>query len=146
MLLALGMAGLHASAQSSGALWLNPGFYSVHFDRSADLNNVNQGLGAEYQVNGDWSLTAGRFLNSERAWSNYVGAYYQPWRFGNARIGAALGAFDGYPRAANGGWFPAAISAATWEFHGLGINVLLVPPIKDRLYGALSFQLKFKMN
>jgi hypothetical protein len=27
-----------------------------------------------------------------------------------------------------------------------GLNVALVPPLKDRLYGALSFQLKYRFQ
>jgi hypothetical protein len=26
------------------------------------------------------------------------------------------------------------------------LNVMLVPPLKDRLYGAVSFQLKFRLG
>jgi hypothetical protein len=56
------------------------------------------------------------------------------------------GAFSGYPKAFNGGWFPAAIPAASIESGQWGLNVALVPPLKDRLYGALSFQLKFRFQ
>jgi hypothetical protein len=27
-----------------------------------------------------------------------------------------------------------------------GLNVMLVPPLKDRLYGAVSFQLKYRFD
>ncbi len=55
------------------------------------------------------------------------------------------GAFNGYPHAFNGGWFPAVIPVASWEGQRLGLNVALVPPLQDRLYGAVSFQLKFRL-
>jgi hypothetical protein len=48
-------------------LWINPGFYSAHFDTDKGLRNANPGLGFEYRLNEDWSATAGRFTNSNNA-------------------------------------------------------------------------------
>jgi len=126
-------------------LWLNPGFYSVHFDSKQGLRNANPGIGAEYKLDPVWSLTAGRFINSNNAHSNYVGAYYQPWTLAGAKLGVVAGAFNGYPKAFDGGWFPALIPVATWEGERFGLNVALVPAFKDRLYGALSFQIKVRL-
>jgi hypothetical protein len=126
-------------------LWLNAGFYSAHFDTDKGLRNANPGLGFEYKLDDRWSATAGRFINSDNAHSSYIGAYYQPWTFAGARLGVVGGAFNGYPKAFNGGWFPAVIPVATWEGQRFGLNVALVPPLKDRLYGAVSFQLKFRL-
>jgi len=145
-------AGLALSALSPAAhaefepqrLWLNSGFYSLHFERERGLRDANPGIGAEYRLDERWSLTAGRFLNSDNAHSNYVGAYWQPWQVGAVRLGVVGGAFNGYPRAFGGGWFPAVIPVASWEGQRVGLNVALVPPLQDRLYGALSFQLKFR--
>ena len=127
------------------SIWLNPGFYSAHFDTNKGLRNENFGLGVEVQINDDWSATAGRFINSDSAHSNYVGAYYQPLSFANGKWGVVMGAFDGYPRVLNGGWFPALLPVATWESRWVGLNVALIPPVKDRLYGAVSFQLKVRV-
>ena len=126
-------------------LWVNAGFYSAHFDTDKGLRNANPGLGVEYRIDERWSATAGRFINSDNAHSNYVGAYYQPWTLASAKLGVVAGAFNGYPKAFNGGWFPAVIPVATWEGERFGLNVALVPPLKDRLYGALSFQIKFRL-
>lgn len=126
-------------------LWLNAGFYSAHFDTGKGLRNANPGLGFEYKLDDNWSATAGRFMNSDNAHSNYIGAYYQPWTVAGAKLGVVGGAFNGYPKAFNGGWFPAIIPVATWESQRFGLNVALVPPLKDRLYGAVSFQLKFRL-
>lgn len=156
----LAATGLHAQTAPSPAcaaatpaplldascLWVNAGFYSAHFDREKNLRNPNPGLGLEYRLSSDWSLTAGRFTNSDNASSNYVGAYYQPWAFAGARWGVVAGAFNGYPKAFDGGWFPALIPTASWERGHLGLNVALVPPLQDRLYGALSFQFKLRFS
>ena len=138
-------AGLARAEWDASRLWLNAGFYSAHFDTHKGLRNANPGLGAEYKLDDTWALTAGRFINSDNAHSNYVGAYYQPWTFAGAKLGVVGGAFNGYPRAFHGGWFPALIPVASWEGPRLGLNVALVPPLQDRLYGAISFQLKLRM-
>ena len=127
-------------------LWLNAGFYSVHFDTHIGLRNPNPGVGVEYVLDETWSLTTGRFINSDNAHSNYLGTYYQPWRIGALKLGVVGGAFNGYPKAFNGGWFPAVLPVASWESQNLGLNVMLVPPLKDRLYGAVSVQLKYRFS
>jgi hypothetical protein len=126
-------------------VWLNAGFYSYHFDRDKGLNDSNPGLGAEYRFSTVASATVGRFYNSDRQYSNYVGVYYQPFRIGPVRLGAVVGAFNGYPNMRDGGWFPAAIPTASFEYKSVGVNVAVVPKYKDRLYGALSIQLKLKV-
>ena len=147
-LLALALLASAPLAQAefdASRLWLNAGFYSAHFDTNKGLRNANPGLGFEYKLDDSWSATAGRFINSDNAHSNYIGAYYQPWTVAGAKLGVVGGAFNGYPKAFNGGWFPAIIPVATWEGQRFGLNVALVPPLKDRLYGAVSFQLKFRL-
>ena len=134
------------TAFEANRLWLNAGFYSAHFDTDKGLRNANPGLGFEYRLNNDWSATAGRFINSDSAHSSYVGAYYQPWTVSGVKLGVVAGVFNGYPKAFNGGWFPAVLPVATLEQGHWGLNVALVPPLKDRLYGAVSFQLKYRFK
>ena len=134
------------TAFEANRLWLNAGFYSAHFDTNKGLRNANPGLGFEYRLNDDWSATAGRFTNSDSAPSSHVGAYYQPWTISGVKLGVVAGAFNGYPKAFNGGWFPAVLPVASWEGDRFGLNVMLVPPLKDRLYGAVSFQLKVRLG
>ena len=134
------------TAFEANRLWLNAGFYSAHFDTDKGLRNANPGLGFEYRLNDDWSATAGRFINSDSAHSSYVGAYYQPWTVSGIKLGVVGGVFNGYPKAFNGGWFPAVLPVATLEQGHWGLNVALVPPLKDRLYGAVSFQLKYRFK
>jgi hypothetical protein len=126
--------------------WLDSGFATYHLDRSRDLNGRNGGLGAEYRFRGDLALTAGRFYNSDREYSNYAGAIWQPFAIGPVRLGAVAGVFNGYPRMRNGGWFPALIPVVTLEYQRVGVNFGIIPTYKDRLYGGLSVQLKFKLG
>ncbi len=143
------LASLSSAAQAefdASRLWVNAGFYSAHFDSDKGLRNANPGLGFEYKLNDAWSVTAGRFINSDNAHSSYVGAYYQPWHLGRVKLGVVAGAFNGYPKAYQGDWFPAVIPTAGIESVHWGLNLALVPPLKDRLYGAVSFQLKYRFQ
>jgi len=126
------------------ALWVNPGLYSVHF-QDGDYNDENWGLGLEYRLTKDWSVSAGSFKNSDWETSHYFSFYWQPWMLGPIKLGATLGALDGYPNYKDGDWFFAVIPAATYEGKRVGLNVLLVPSYKDRLHGAISFQFKFRL-
>jgi len=125
--------------------WINPGFYSYHWQRDLGLNGDNYGFGAEYRFYNVLSFTAGEFYNSNRADSKYAGFYYQPVAIGPVRLGAAIGGFNGYPNFKGGGWFAAAIPQASVEYERIGLNVSFVPSYQNRLYGALSFQLKLKI-
>jgi hypothetical protein len=132
--------------EARSELWLDSGFLTAHFNRDKDLNGENHGLGLEYRFSGTLSAAAGRFYNSDRAWSNYAGVIWQPWAIGPVRLGAAIAAFDGYPHMREGGWFPAAIPTATVEYKRVGVNIGVVPSYKDRLYGGISVQLKFRLS
>ena len=126
-------------------VWLNPGFYGYHFDKEKNLNNHNHGFGVEVSVNKTYSLTAGVFENSNRATSHYVGAYVMPFQIGAFKAGAAVGAFDGYPKMREGGWFPAVVPTMAIEGRRVGLNVFLIPKIGDKVNSALAFQLKFNI-
>lgn len=125
--------------------WVDSGFATYHFDRDKDLNGANGGLGAEYKFRADLAATAGRFYNSDRQYSNYIGAIWQPFALGPVRLGAVIAGFNGYPHMRDGGWFPALIPVATIEYQRVGVNFGIVPSYKDRLYGGLSVQLKIKL-
>ena len=143
LLLALIVAGAGPAALAD--VWINPGFYSHHFDTSKNLNNNNHGLGIEASISKNYSLTAGVFQNSDRATSHYVGAYVMPFQVGALKAGAAVGVFDGYPKMRDGGWFPAVIPTMAIEGPRVGLNVSFIPKIGDRVNSALVFQLKFNV-
>lgn len=126
-------------------LWIDTGFATYHFDSDAELNGRNPGVGLEYRFSDTMAVTAGRFYNSDYEHSRYVGLYYQPWNYKGFRFGAVVGAFDGYPKMRDGGWFPALIPAISYEYQRVGVNIAIVPSYKDRLYGGISLQLKFKL-
>jgi hypothetical protein len=125
--------------------WIDSGFATWHFNQNKNLNGGNRGVGLEYRFNGTMALAAGRFVNSDRVYSNYAGVIWQPWAIGPVRLGAAIAGFNGYPRMRDGGWFPAAIPTLTYEVERVGVNVGIIPSYKDRLYGGISVQLKLKL-
>lgn len=139
-----GLFGL-IDSQPLNQTWLNAGFASYHFERDKDLNGNNRGLGVEQRLSTVTALTAGRFYNSDRQYSNYAGVYYQPITVGPMHFGAVVGGFNGYPKMRDGGWFLAAIPVLSYEYKAVGLNLAMVPSYKDRLYGALSLQLKVKV-
>ena len=131
--------------KTQNQLWINPGMASYHFQKDQNLNGGNWGAGLEYRFNTVASVTAGRFYNSDRAYSNYAGVYYQPVAIGPIKLGAVFGGFSGYPQTNNGGWFAAAVPALTWEGDWVGANIFVIPTISDRVHGAISLQLKLKI-
>jgi len=136
-----------ASAQVDiGQVWVNPGFYSLHFDRNKGLEDANPGFGIEWPIDKTFSLTAGAFRNSDRDHSNYAGVYVMPFEFYGVKLGAVVGGFSGYRMTNDGGWFPAILPVAAIERGHWGLNIAIIPSIKDRLYGAISFQLKFRFS
>ena len=134
-----------APAEPKSQLWINPGMASYHFQQDKNFKNTNWGGGLEYRFNTVASVTAGRFYNSDRAYSNYAGVYYQPIAIGPIKIGTVIGGFNGYPTTNNGGWFAAALPALAWEGDLVGANVFIIPTVGDRVHGAISLQLKLKV-
>jgi len=131
--------------QPVSEVWIDSGFASYHFNRNEGLNGNNYGLGAEYRYSTVSAVTVGRFYNSNRDYSDYVGLYYQPLALGPVHLGFVAGGFNGYPNMKNGGWFLAAIPTASAEWNRFGFNLAFVPTLKNRLYGALSLQIKVRV-
>ena len=132
-------------AEKRSELWINPGMYSYHYDKSQSFNNNNIGVGAEYRFSTVASITIGGFKNSNSTHSNYVGIYWQPISLGPVNIGVVGGGFNGYASTNNGGWFPAIFPAATIEGKWVGANMFFIPTVGDRVHGAISLQLKLKV-
>ena len=128
------------------AVWINAGFYTLHFDQDKGLRNANPGLGLEWALNDTYALTVGGFKNSDHQHSNYLGLYVMPWRWESLKLGAVVGTFDGYPRANQGGWFPALVPMVSIEGQRWGLNTAIIPSIDDKLHGGISFQLKYKIT
>lgn len=131
--------------QKKNEFWINPGLYSYHFDQNQDLNSMNYGIGGEYRFLSVASITAGTYRNSHYHQSSYVGTYWQPIAVGPIKIGMVAGAFNGYQNTNNGGWFPAILPALTIEGEMVGVNLMIIPTIPNRVSGSLSLQFKLRV-
>lgn len=137
------------SSEFSPQVWINPGIYSQHFDRSKNLRNNNAGLGAEVALTKDHGFMVGTYINSNRAHSNYGTYVWRPLHWNalglNVSAGLAAGAFDGYPNYRNGGWFLAALPVLSIEGERVGVNLSILPTIPNRIDGAIAIQFKLRI-
>jgi hypothetical protein len=146
-------AGVHADGalqqENWPQVWLNPGIYSWHFNRSKHLRDNNIGFGAEVALTRDHLLMAGSFINSNRARTKYAAYQWRPlhWQWAGMDVGAgiAVGAFDGYPNYRNGAWFVAPLPLLSIEGRRVGANFALIPTIANRFDGAVAVQLKLRL-
>jgi len=146
--------GVVAQAEAMAAdawpqVWLNPGIYSYHFKRDAGYRDNNVGIGAELLLTDNHGLMAGSFVNSDRQRSHYGLYQWRPlqWQFSQVKLSLVLaaGAFDGYPRYHDGGWFAAALPLLALEGERFGINFGIIPNIPDRMNGAVAIQVKLRV-
>ncbi len=139
-----------AAAEFFPRIWLNPGVYSSHFDRSKNLRDNNVGLGIEVAVAPDHSVMAGSYINSNRARSRYAAYAWRPLhaQYAGLDLGAGIvvGAFDGYPNYKGGGWFVAPLPLVSVEGKRFGVNLSVIPTLKNRIDGALSIQFKLRLR
>ena len=52
------LPGLALAQADISQVWINPGFYSLHFDRNKGLEDANPGLGIEWPIDKTFSVTA----------------------------------------------------------------------------------------
>jgi hypothetical protein len=138
-----------ADAEFSRQVWINPGVYSYHFDRSAGFRDNNVGVGVEVLVARDHALMGGTFINSQSARTHYGAYQWRPlhWHAGGVDVSAGiiLGAFDGYPSYRSGGWFIAPMPVLAIDGNRVGINLSIVPKVADSMGAAMSFQIKLRV-
>jgi len=138
-----------ADREFSPQVWINPGIYSRHFDRSTHFREDNVGLGAEVVLAPDHAVMGGSFINSQRARTRYGAYQWRPlhWQYGDTSVSAGIivGAFDGYPRYREGAWFIAPMPVLAIEGKRVGVNLSIIPSIKDRVDGAVAVQIKLRV-
>ncbi len=134
-----------AQAQPVHELWLNPGFYSYHFQKDRNLNDNTAGFGAEYRFSEASALTGGFYHNSNWHTSHYAGYYWRPLAAGPVRFGAIVGAADGYPGTRHGNWFPVVLPTLGLEYGRIGLNVFYIPSYRNSINGSITFQLKLRV-
>ncbi len=149
---ALGPVGAQAEdapQKFSARVWISPLIYSLHFDSSKDLRNDNWGPSVEVALAPDHALVVGTYINSNDARTHYGAYEWRPlhWQVAGLELGlgVAIGAFDGYPNYRDGGWFVAPLPVLAVEGRYFGVNLSVIPTIRDRLDGALAVQFKLRV-
>lgn len=122
--------------------WLNSGFVSHHFNRHANYNERNWGMGAEYQFNEIISVAVGTYKNSIHRTTSYGGIVWQPWHWEQFGFGFFAGAADGYPGIHGGKFFPLVLPVITFQTRYVGVNLIWIPSLKDKVDGCVALQLK----
>ena len=137
------------ASESKPEVWLNPGFFSYHFEQDLDLREDNWGIGVDVMLKPEHVLMAGTFINSDNEHSRYAGYQWRPlqWKAGGTEIraGIVIAVLDGYPRVRDGGWYVAPLPLLSVEGERFGFNLTAVPTIEDRVHGAIAVQFKIKV-
>ncbi|MCU0940955.1 MAG: hypothetical protein MUE35_00195 [Hydrogenophaga sp.] len=126
-------------------IWINVGGFSRHFNRDANYNENNLGLGIEWRPSNELAVMAGVYDNSIGKSSQYAAVNWQPWQIGPVKLGAAIGLMNGYPAVERGGTFFAALPMATIEGKRFGVNLGLIPSINN-IDGAVLLQFKMRLK
>ncbi|QIM53804.1 hypothetical protein [Hydrogenophaga crocea] len=132
-------------AAETPSVWVNIGGFSRHFNRHAHYNERNLGFGLEWRRSPDVALMAGVYDNSLGKHSQYAAVNWQPWQIGPVKLGAAIGVLNGYPAIERGGTFFAALPMATIEGRRFGVNLGVIPSMKN-VDGALLLQFKLRIR
>ena len=142
--------------------YISANLTSYHFNRDKNYNEVNPGLGYE-GVYGSFRILGGAYYNSFKRWTGYALGGLVPLRLQvtqNSQLaaGLVLGAASGYQEVNlnntsqkedknNLGIIPVGGILLAWEpikARGIGINILVTPPLKKYdISGFAGLQVKF---
>jgi len=146
---------LAPNQRASAATWfLDANLASVHTERWArdSLNQINPGIGFEYQANRTWGLAVGEYTNSYRKTTLYGLADFTPIHLGHEGgwhldAGMAAGLLGGYthrevPCAPLGGGLLVRVAAP----NGIALNLFDVPNTGAHQSGFIGFQLAVPLS
>lgn len=97
-------------------------------------NENNTGLGLRYQVNHDWSVQAGSYINSYNKRTTYVAGNYTPIHYGALKLGAFAGVGTGYDQPIMAGLL------AVYDFGKVTASVRAVPKV-GKLDGVVALEI-----
>jgi hypothetical protein len=134
-----------ALAKESVQVWLDPGFFSYHFEEG-NYRQDNYGLGVGVFVAPEHGFIAGTFLNSDDERSRYAAYHWRPWHWNYGelvvRAGFAVGLIDGYSNTNAGDWFPIILPILTAEYGYFGVNLSIAPHPENGTAIALQLRLR----
>jgi hypothetical protein len=133
-----------AKASILSRTWLNAGLLSYHpTDHTHQFNDLNYGVGLEFEKKPSLAFAGGEYRNSVRHNSYYGMVEYRPLHLGLLHAGVAGGAINGYPDMFHGKFFPAAMPVVSLEEKHVGANFVYIPSVKG-VVPALSMQMKVR--
>ncbi len=124
---------------------ITSGFFSQHFgprpnDPSYKLNGDNWGLGANYQINDRFGVSAGYYYSSTRTNNTYATVDYNYLNKGNFSFGVSGGLVTGY-QDLHGRPQPLLVPTATQHIgKDFFIRELVIPPLHNVTPAVLSVQ------
>ncbi|OGZ05438.1 MAG: hypothetical protein A2845_03205 [Candidatus Lloydbacteria bacterium RIFCSPHIGHO2_01_FULL_49_22] len=127
----LGSGTAFAQGVPVGTWQLQTGGFSYHMPHDSPHNEVNLGLGVEYQLNSNTAISAGFYKNSFGLRSNYAFAHYHPWEIWGVRVGATMGYVDGYPNYQNGAVGSVILPSFSKQYKHFGIYGIVIPPVSN---------------
>ncbi|MDE2268800.1 MAG: hypothetical protein KGL33_07285 [Betaproteobacteria bacterium] len=144
----------HAADAPASRLSLDLNLASIHTEAWArrDLNQVNPGLGLEYQASPDWGAAVGFYRNSYRRTSVYALGVWTPLHLAipgglTASAGLAAGLVSGYTRTeCPARPLAAGVVLRIRDRDGLGINLLAVPNTPGGGSGFIGLQFVAPIN
>lgn len=143
-------AEVRAANDQASQLWLTTGFRSYHFERDANYNENNTGLGFEWRFNDEQAVAIGIYDNSVRRNSRYLHYVWTPVKLGPIRLGGAAGIIDGYPDMNDSEFAFSLIPVASLHFkvfsYDAGLNLVYIPTITERVDGSVALQLKIRLK
>lgn len=129
-------------------LYLDANLGSYHWDRGANMNERNPGLGLERDT-GDWRQMLGMYKNSLGKPSGYAMLGYTPLQYqtalGELKLGGLAGALSGYEMPV----VPALGLLASLQRGRLGLNFIATPSAKmgdKRALGFAGLQARYRLG
>lgn len=125
--------------------WLNYGGISQHFGTNGQkFNEFNHGFGIETDLKG-LTISTGFYNNSIYKRSHYVAIEKILFSHGEFGIGVQAGVVDGY-YINDGGFFATILPTIRWDGETFGIRAFVIPPIDDKVVGAVAVQFRMKIG
>lgn len=130
------------AVNSFAQVWTSVTVGSRHFDRGADFNERNLGIGVEVVKSENGRLVGGVYRNSIDRTSAYAGYTWAPEILPGARLGMVGGVVTGYRLS------PAPMLAPVLMLEGkhVGANVILVPSVGKDVPGMVGLQVKVRLE
>ncbi len=134
-----------AEGVSAGMLWLQTGGFSYHLPHDGKHNEVNLGLGLEYQWTPNTAIEAGVYKNSFSVQSKYLFVQYHPWEIYGVRFGGTGGLVTGYRRENLQAATLVILPSFSKQWEHVGVDGIFLPSIGGR-QGVFWLGFKFPLN